>query len=252
VDDDSLICPVCRGACAWLDVVDFNKSCEEARGKYLPLSGVPVYYAICGGCGFCFAPGFSAWTFEDFETRIYNEDYVSVDPDYVEARPRANANLLLSTFGSLPASVRHLDYGGGSGALAHILRQSNWNSASYDPFIDRGVEVGSLGKYDLITAFEVFEHVPDVQKLMSDLRLLLSSDGIALFSTLLSDGNLQPNQRINWWYASPRNGHISLFSRNSLVTLARGNGWNVASFSQGLHLFFTSIPPWAAHVIRTA
>ena len=37
-----------------------------------------------------------------------------------------------------------------------------------------------------------------------------------LFSTALSDGGLARNQRLRWWYASPRNGHISLFSHRSV------------------------------------
>ena len=32
-------CPVCEQAAPLLDRLDFNKSCEEARGKRLPLSG---------------------------------------------------------------------------------------------------------------------------------------------------------------------------------------------------------------------
>ncbi len=243
-----LLCPVCGGACSLLDVVDFNKSCEEARDKFLGLSGIPVYYALCGKCGFCFAPELMTWGLERFEERIYNDEYVVVDPDYIEARPRTNAATLISIFKDRAHSVRHLDYGGGDGLLAKILRESNWQSISYDPFVDRNINVEQLGKFELITAFEVFEHVPDVQKLMSDLRSLLSGNGLVLFSTLLSDGNIHSNQRISWWYASPRNGHISLFSRNSLAILAQNNGFNFGSFSEGLHIFFTKVPPWADQV----
>lgn len=39
-----IFCPICNTACTPLDVVDFNKSCEEARGKFLQLSGIAVYY----------------------------------------------------------------------------------------------------------------------------------------------------------------------------------------------------------------
>ena len=102
----------------------------------------------------------------------------------------------------------------------------------------------------MITAFEVFEHVPDVRKLMLDLRLLLSENGIILFSTLLSDENIFVNKRIDWWYASPRNGHISLFSRNSLLVLAKNSGLNFGGFSVGFHVFYTKVPPWADHIIH--
>jgi SAM-dependent methyltransferase len=154
-------------------------------------------------------------------------------------------------FGDRACSIKHLDYGGGSGLLAKLLREANWQSTSYDPFVDRDVGIEELGKFDLITAFEVFEHVPDIQVLMSNLLSLLSPNGLVLFSTLLSDGNIHSNQRISWWYASPRNGHISLFSRNSLSILAQNNGINFGSFSEGFHFFCTKIPPWASHIIRT-
>lgn len=245
-----MLCPVCNDTCSLLDVVDFNKSCEEAGGKFLALAGIPVYYALCSNCGFCFAPEIATWKLQEFEEKIYNDEYMLVDPDYIETRPKANAANLISMLGDQARFIKHLDYGGGSGLLASILKKSNWQSVSYDPFVDRNVSIGQIGKFDLITAFEVFEHVPDVQLLMSNLRSLLSPDGIVLFSTLLSDGNIHPNQRINWWYASPRNGHISLFSRKSLATLAQNNGVNFGSFSEGLHVLFTKVPPWANHIIR--
>lgn len=232
------------------DVVDFNKLCGDARGEFFGLSGIPVYYALCGNCGFCFAPEFADWTLEDFEKKIYNGDYGTIDPDYLELRPRANADHLISTFGDRARSFTHLDYGGGNGLLVKLLRESNWQSVSYDPFVDRNVALERLGKFDLITAYEVFEHVPDVRVLMSNLRSLLAPNGLVLFSTTLSDGNIHPGQRLSWWYMSPRNGHISLFSGKSLAILAQGSGFNFFSFSADVHAFFTNIPPWADHVIR--
>jgi SAM-dependent methyltransferase len=243
-------CPVCGGACSPLDPVDFNKSCDEAKGKFLSFAGIPVRYAVCGDCGFCFAPEFASWTLEEFEERIYNDEYVSVDSDYLDVRPRANAANLISMFGDRAQAIRHLDYGGGNGLLVQLLRESGWQSVSYDPFVDRNTLVGQLGQFDLITAFEVFEHVPDVQELMSILRSLLALNGLVLFSTLLSDGNIHPGQDLDWWYASPRNGHIALFSRQSLAILAQRHGLNLGSFSSGFHFFFTQVPPWAAPIIR--
>ena len=247
---NNLPCPVCNEASSLLDVVDFNKSCEELKGKFASLSGTPIYYARCNHCGFCFAPEIASWKLEEFEEKIYNNEYALVDPDYIEIRPRANAAHLISMFGDRARSIKHLDYGGGGGLLSNVLNESNWQSVSYDPFVDKNVSIFQLGKFDLITAFEVFEHVPNPQHLMSNLRSLLSPNGVVLFSTLLSDENIHLNQRITWWYASPRNGHISLFSKNSLAILAQKNGFNFGSFSAGFHVFCTNIPPWANHIIR--
>jgi SAM-dependent methyltransferase len=242
-------CPVCAGASEWLDALDFNKSCEEARGKFLPRTGVLVCYALCGSCSFCFAPQIYAWPAETFERWIYNDTYVEVDPDYLGIRPLNNAEALGRLFPQTSA-IRHLDYGGGNGLLANTLRARGWDSSSYDPFQERDRAHDSLGQFDLITAFEVFEHVPDVNALIRDLDRLLAPGGIILFSTMLSDGEVRPNKSISWWYASPRNGHISLFSRKSLGLLADKVSLNFVSFSEGSHAFFRTVPTWAQHLIR--
>ena len=242
-------CSVCGGSCSLLDVVDFNKSCEEVRGKFISLAGIPVYYTLCTECGFCFCPEIGNWSFEEFRERIYNDRYVTVDPDYIEIRPRANAENLISMFGDRASSLKHLDYGGGDGLLVEILRASSWNSTSYDPFVKKDSQIGQYEKYDLITAFEVFEHASNVSELMQNICSLLSPEGVVFFSTLLSDGNINPNQRLNWWYASPRNGHISLFSKKSLTILAHKHGFSFGTFGVGHHVFFAKVPPWADHII---
>lgn len=239
-------CPICGAPCSPLPAVDFNRAC---LGELLPPAGIPIEYVMCQSCSFCFAPEICAWPMEEFEKKIYNDDYVRLDPDYVDARPKASATMLLSMFSQLPPTVRHLDYGGGNGKLAGHLRAANWQSTSYDPFVDRTLDVGELGKFDLITAFEVFEHVPDVAALMSNLSTLLVPNGVVLFSTLLSDGHLRAGAAPDWWYLSPRNGHISLFSSASLAALAPRYGWGFGSFSEGTHVFCREVPPWATHLM---
>ena len=243
-------CPVCNAPCLLLDTVDFNKSCEESRGLHLPLSGVPIYYANCTVCSFCFAPEFADWSLADFADRIYNDLYIHVDPDYLKTRPEGNAQHLISQFGDRAKQFKHLDYGGGSGLMSSKLREAGWNSSSYDPFVNTDVNIDKLGKFDFITAYEVFEHVPNVVSLIGNLQKLLAPNGVILFSTLLSDGEIKKNERLTWWYASPRNGHISLFSKASLQIIAEAAGYKTGSFNQGLHAFWTNVPAWASHLIN--
>lgn len=245
-----LSCEICGGISAPFDVVDFNKNCEEARGVFLVLAGIPIYYYRCESCGFCFSPEIARWSHEEFEERIYNRDYALVDPDYIEKRPQQNADALIAQFGRNNPSIKHLDYGGGDGLLSELLRKSGWQSTSYDPFVDRVSHVNQLGTFNLITAFEVFEHVPSPKKFMADLSALLAPDGIVLFTTLLSDGYIKPYQRLTWWYAAPRNGHISLFTKGSLLVLAESKGFQLGSFSEGYHCLWREVPRWAEHIIR--
>lgn len=239
-------CPVCSSPTALYDVVDFNKHCMESAGVCLPLSGVPIYYRRCTACTFTWAPEFRQWSDADFLNHIYNEDYETVDPDYLASRPQANADVLMQLFGNARAGIRHLDYGGGNGALSKRLAAQGWDSTSFDPFPGNGTAPETLGKFNLITAYEVFEHVPDVDALMTSLSALMSEQCLVLFSTVLSDGNLEPHGRLNWWYAAPRNGHISLFSLRSLSLLAEKYGLGFRSFSQGAHCFYNSMPEWVS------
>lgn len=243
---DSVACPVCSTATVLYDVVDFNKSCEEARQLFLPLSGKPVYYHHCPACAFMLAPEFGQWSDEDFQQHVYNERYIDIDPDYVSKRPLGNADFLHTLFGDQHRQIRHLDYGGGSGVLSDKLASKGWNSISYDPFPRNERKIAELGKFNLISAFEVFEHVPDVNELMDNITSLMEDECVVIFSTLLSDGHIKPNNRLTWWYASPRNGHISLFSKQSLVTLAEQRGLQFGSFSGGLHCLFNRLPRWAS------
>ncbi|MES2974749.1 MAG: class I SAM-dependent methyltransferase [Pseudomonadota bacterium] len=247
-------CPVCGAAAGWFDVVDFNKHGSEARGVRLPLSGQAVYYARCGACGFCFAPELHRWSALDMSQRIYNDGYVAVDPDYVEVRPRANAQQLQSLFPHLGGGqVRHLDYGSGSGRMAQLLREAGWASRAYDPFVPGASAPAADEKFALITAFEVFEHVADLPALTAFLRDHLADDGLLVFSTLLSDGAIQPGRRLDWWYACPRNGHISLFSQQSLKIVLQQCGMSGFAQLGGPALFIAcrqQWPAWAQHLIR--
>lgn len=242
-------CPICAAKGELLDTVDLNKHCEVSKRGPLPRAGVGVQYYLCSDCRFCWAPMMHAWSVDEFEEKIYNQDYVYVDPEYVESRPRTNSEMLIANIPHA-SSIRHLDYGGGNGMLSKLLNQAGWQSSSYDPMVDHDVNIESLGKFDFITSFEVFEHVPDVHRLISDLGELIADDGIIIFSTITSDEFITPGKKLNWWYAAPRNGHISLFSQDALKRLGRSKNFQFTSFSPALHVFFKSVPDWASHMIK--
>jgi SAM-dependent methyltransferase len=243
-------CAVCGATATHLDTLDFNKSCEEIRGALLQRTGVGVDYFLCDQCGYCFAPEFGYWSFEDFEKYIYNADYELIDPDYKFIRPKSNAAFLDEKFGPARKKIKHLDYGGGSGLLSKTLQEKGWTSISYDPFVDSELKLEELGQFDLVTAYEVFEHVPDSTGLINTLKKLCKPNGIILFTTLISDGNIARGQKLDWWYAAPRNGHISLFSQKSLNMLISQGGWDGLSFSSVLHAAFREVPAWAGTMIR--
>ncbi|MBK4738860.1 class I SAM-dependent methyltransferase [Noviherbaspirillum pedocola] len=243
-------CPICASPSTALDVVDFNYNLtyQQRTGKRLELAGVPVYYYMCATCDFTFSPQFQSWSDADFLEKVYNAHYLELDPDYVEARPSANAALLMSVLAPCKAQIRHLDYGGGNGRLAALLRDDGWDSLSHDPFPASDTRLDALGKFNLITAFEVFEHVPDPNALMATLAHLLDARGVVLFSTATSDGYLRRDERIDWWYCSPRVGHISLYAKKSLALLGERHGFMLASFNDDWHCYARQAPDWFHHL----
>ena len=231
------------------DVVDFNRSCEDSRGRLLPLAGEPVYYCLCRACGFLFAPEFLDWSRERFIERIYNADYLQVDPEYLDKRPQQNSSALDEMFGAHKGGFSHLDFGGGDGCLSRLLREDGWDSASWDPFFDPDSSLDGR-KFDLITAFEVFEHAPDPHAMMRQLVSAANEGAFVYFSTFTHDRAVKADQRIDWWYVAPRNGHVSIFSRYSLSLLGDRYGFRHGSFTDYLHCFCTTVPDWARHLIQ--
>lgn len=128
-------CKICGSPAPLFGVVDFAKSCMEARGLKLPLTGWPIYYRRCGTCGFLFTTAFDRWSQADFAAGIYNEGYARVDPDYAEQRPRATAQLIAKLFGAGAGRLAVLDWGAGNARLERELRARGFTDiGSYDPF----------------------------------------------------------------------------------------------------------------------
>ncbi len=236
-------CPVCRYTAYPFDAVDFNKSCEEVRGFYLPPAWRMVQYFRCENCRHLFAPEFLFWTREEFAQYIYNEEYRLIDPDSTGQRQDNQFKFIEQLFATYKKEISHLDYGGGSGRLSLALQDAGWHSRSWDPFVsDEPIE----GQWDLITAFEVIEHVPNVNVMMRDLQRISKPDSLVFFSTLLSDKAVRPGGDLQWWYAAPRNGHVSLFSTTSLATAFHRYGFHCASLSDEFHIAYQKKPAWSA------
>jgi SAM-dependent methyltransferase len=234
-------CKICGSPAPLYGVVDFHKSCLEGRGLSHSLSGVPIYYRRCENCKFLFTEAFDNWTPEQFKKYIYNADYGLFDPDFQTVRPSANAEFILRYWGSIKSEIRVLDYGGGNGAFCAALRNAGFPVAvTYDPMVEE-YATRPIGKYDLVTCFETLEHLPDPLTGIASLTEFSAESGLILFGTLVQPPDIE-QQRLNWWYAGPRNGHISLFSRQSLMIAWDRSGYQIASSGDGLHFAFNSKP----------
>jgi SAM-dependent methyltransferase len=238
-------CKICQGPSPLFGAVDFHKSCIEAQGQLLPLSGQPIYYRRCQQCAFTFTDAFDDWTPLDFQRNIYNHDYITVDPEFVEIRPTVNARVVAATFQASRTSMKILDYGGGTGLFAQRLRDQEFSATTYDPF--SSFNEMPQETFDLITCFEVLEHLPSPKETVATMVALLKERGAIFFSTMVQPASFEKTG-LSWWYAGPRNGHISLYSSQSLAHLFALHGMKVSSFSENVHIAYTQVPEFAAHL----
>lgn len=244
-------CKICGNSASLYGVVDFHRSCEEARGAHLSLSGVPIYYRRCSNCKFLFTDAFDDWTAEQFKAHIYNDEYRLVDPDYETKRPQHNAAFLTRYWGALKEQLRILDYGGGNGLLSAALRENGFRTAlSYDPMVP-AFSSRPEGKYDLVTSFETLEHVPDPLQSVENILACSAEPGLVLFSTLVQPADFD-RQRLNWWYVGPRNGHISLFSKQALAIVWNRFGYRLASLTDNIHFAFRTLPDYVQKSLSAA
>ncbi len=213
--DMSTKCKVCGRQAKLFDVVDFNKHCSSTP-YYFGYSGIQVSYFRCSLCQCLFTPLIDDWTQDEVAEYIYNDDYILVDQDYVDRRPRAQAKHISDLLDGRQG-LRILDYGSGSGKFARYMHEQGYNLVtSYDPFAN---PTRPEGLFDLVTAFEVVEHSPRPLDTFCEMKDFLTSDGAILISQTTQPANID-DIRCAWWYAAPRNGHVTTYSDITFAVIA--------------------------------
>jgi hypothetical protein len=143
---------------------------------------------------------------------------------------------------SFERNSKFVDYGGGTGLLVRLMRDSGFNFYRYDPYsgniFARGFDVSDLQnrnvKFELLTAFEVFEHLENPLSAVEEMFRL--SDSI-LFSTLLQPSDETKVNPQDWAYFSQQTGqHISFYTKAALNLIALHFGCNLYSDGEEVHL----------------
>lgn len=159
-----------------------------------------------------------------------------------------NRNILLSEAvekiidGSFDGAGKFVDYGGGYGIFTRLMRDKGFNFYHFDPYCENlfaqlfSLEDAEIEnrKFELLTAFELIEHLPNPEM---ELRKMLKFSDSVLITTELQPAKSVENPD-DWWYFVPETGqHVSFFTTRSLEELSKRLHLNLYSDGMTLHLF---------------
>ena len=134
-----------------------------------------------------------------------------------------------------------LDIGCAAGYFIDILKEQKWKVEGieldlrmYELLMQRGYDISkepleyftSEQHYDLITMFDVIEHLPELQKDFVKISSLLAPKGILAISTPNIDSFQHRLLRSRWFQFKPVE-HLYYFSPATIARLAEDNGLSV-------------------------
>jgi hypothetical protein len=214
-----MICKICKSESSF-----FAKG--KIMGKY------EISYFKCNNCGFIQTED-PHWLTESYSEAINRTDIGYVGRNLVLSKATAR---LINTF--FDKNKKFIDYGAGYGLFVRLMRDLGYDFYGSDKYCDsvfaKDFEADENYKdYELLTAFEVFEHLENP---VSDMEQMTKFSRNIFFSTQLVPADYpKPG---DWWYYGLEHGqHIALYSRKSLEILGSKFGLNLYTDNNNFHLF---------------
>lgn len=215
---DTSTCPVCDRAMTVFDQATL-------------LDKYSADYYRCDGCGLVALPS-PTWLDEAYASAISGHDTGLLR----RCRMLSTVTSAVIHAQGLRAG-RFLDWAGGYGTLTQLMRDKHfdyWHHDDYaEPIFARDFQDDGSSSYDLITAYEVVEHLTDPRQ---DLAAISKRTDLLLFTTELLP---EPAPRVaDWWYYLPETGqHVTFHTPESLRSLGTSLGFDLTSNGRNLHMF---------------
>lgn len=194
-------------------------------GKY------DVDYYRCPSCGLIALPD-PTWLDEAYTSAIYSGDTGLL----------RRSRILSTVTAALIRSERlsrgkFLDWAGGYGVLTRMMRDKGFEFYTVDAYAKNllapGFDGDEFASHDLVTAFEVMEHISNP---VEELKQLAAANDRLFFTTQLQPS--VPPRPADWFYYAAESGqHITFHTVTSLGILADRLGYQLTSNGDQYHLF---------------
>lgn len=189
-------------------------------------------YFECSNCGFVQTQK-PTWLQKAYQEPINKSDTGIVNRNLELSRITTNLIYYL-----LNSNGVYLDYAGGYGLFTRLMRDLGFDFLWHDKYCEnlfaRGFdfEKKEHREIELVTCFEVFEHLLDPVK---EINKIIKVSSNVFFTTELVNKN---TLNASWWYLGLEHGqHVSFYSLRSLKLLAEVLRLNFYSNGQNIHLF---------------
>ena len=201
-----------------------SKHTDLVFGVSVTKNAIATDLLRCNACDFLFLKEPSRWLDVAYQDSFYG------DTGYMQRNLRMAdfmelfLHILMMQGARSDSEVSCCDFGTGLGVFPRLMRDRGFDFQGTDvfasmelikPFIARGLS------FDVVTAFEVVEHMPSIGSLLDSFTT--SMPRVFIFSTVLRNVGFLPPR--DWWYFAFSNGqHISFHSEQSLHASLRRSG----------------------------
>jgi len=217
----------------------------EVSAIALPEGGL----RICPECGQLLSACSKQWFEESMQEFNQPEGTLPSGSNALRYKKRMGKMLAdaAARLGKQPGEIKILDVGCSSGALLRVAGELGFPAFGVEPAAEAANTAHTMGfeifegllheaayadnRFDLVTLFEVIEHLTEPAAMLQEIRRILKPGGILLIGT--GNGASWTAQILGakWEYfdISLHGGHISFFNPESLCLLAERCGLTVVS-----------------------